>query len=61
MLRLNNWITRLALSNLRDGLTKSIILFLSSLVSFTSLLLAVGFYVGSQQTLDQTQNNLIDS
>lgn len=61
MSRLNNWIGRLALSNLRDGLTKSVILFLSSLVSFTSLLLLAGFYVGSHQTLDETQNNLIDS
>ena len=61
MCRLNNWIERLVFSNLCEGLTKNFILFLSSLVSFTSLLLAVGFYVGSNQTLDETQNNLMDS
>lgn len=57
----NNWKAKFTWTYLKTDATKNIILFCSCLVSFTSLLLASGFYTGSSNALNNTHHNLIDS
>lgn len=61
MMKLSNWKDVFAWSYLKSDATKTIILFCSCFVSFTSLLLASGFYFGSNQSLEQTARNIVDS
>ncbi|MFA5421712.1 MAG: FtsX-like permease family protein [Bacilli bacterium] len=56
-----NWKQRFAWHYLKENTLKNTILWLSSLISFSSLLLSLGFFVGSNQLIDNTQDNLLDS
>ncbi|MDY0345023.1 MAG: ABC transporter permease [Bacilli bacterium] len=57
----DGWKGKIAKSYLRDDMIKNIILFCSTLISFSSLLLATGFYYGAIQVVENAQKNIIDS
>jgi hypothetical protein len=55
------WKRTIARSYLRGDTSKNTILFLSTLVSFSSLLLATGFHYGANQIVDTAQSQIVDS
>jgi len=58
---ISNWKEKIARSYIWGDASKNIILFLSTLISFASLLLSVGFYYGANQVVDTTQERIVDS
>ncbi len=58
---ISNWKEKIARSYIWGDASKNIILFLSTLISFASLLLSVGFYYGANQVVDMTQERIVDS
>lgn len=57
----SGWKETIARSYLRGDRSKNIILFFSTLISFSSLMLAAGFYYGANQFVETAQEQIVDS
>jgi len=55
-----SWRERFVLSHLGADRAKNILVFVSALISFTAVLLAVGFSEGSRDTIEDNQTRLLD-
>jgi len=55
------WHERLSWSYIKGDITKSVLLFLAMLISFTALLFAIGFHQGASQMISDVQYQFLDS